>query len=53
MKMYVGVEVCVHRFLTLVPDGGERLVSCSSRFNLLEGYPSTIWIEAACISEPM
>jgi hypothetical protein len=32
MKMYWGVEVWFHTFLTSAPDGGEWSASCSSHF---------------------
>jgi len=39
MKMYWGVVVQLHTFLTLAPDGGEWSASCLSCFT-----PGTKWV---------
>jgi hypothetical protein len=44
MKMYWGVEVQLHGFLTLVLDGGEWSASHPGRFTPRERAPGTHWI---------
>jgi hypothetical protein len=39
MKIYAGVDVQTHVFLTLVLVGGELSASCSSRFTTRENAP--------------
>jgi len=36
MKTYGEVELCVHSFVTMPPDGGEFSASCSGRFAIGE-----------------
>jgi hypothetical protein len=44
MKVYGGVDVQVHVFLTLALVGSEWSVSCPGRFILGEGPPGTQWV---------
>jgi hypothetical protein len=44
MKVYWGVEVYFHAFLTLTIDGGEWLAPRSGRFTREETAPATHWI---------
>jgi hypothetical protein len=44
MKMYEGMEVQVHAFLTSELGGGEKSGSCLSYFTKKEKNPSTHWI---------
>jgi hypothetical protein len=37
MKMYGGVEVEIHTYLTLALDGGQRSASCPCHFTIKEG----------------
>jgi hypothetical protein len=45
VKMYGGVEVQIHVFLTSVLDGGKWSVSRPRRFTPGERAPGTQWIE--------
>jgi hypothetical protein len=44
MKVYWGVEVYFHSFLTSELDGGEWSASCRGRFPLREKAPGAHWI---------
>jgi hypothetical protein len=44
MKVYGGVDVQIHIFLTLALVGGEWSASCPSRFTPRETFPGTQWI---------
>jgi len=44
MKVYWGMEVYLHAFLTLALDGGEWSASCSSFYTPILRVPSTHWI---------
>jgi hypothetical protein len=44
MKVYWGVKVQRHAFLTSALDGGEWLASRPGRFTLRERAPATHWI---------
>jgi hypothetical protein len=43
MKVYEGVDVWIHIFLTSALAGGEWSVSCPGRFTPRESAPSTHW----------
>jgi hypothetical protein len=44
MKMYVGVKVYLHAFLTSALDGNEWSASHPGPFTLRERAPGTYWI---------
>jgi hypothetical protein len=44
MKMYGGVEVQLHAFLTFPLDGSEWSATCSGHFRPCERTPGTHWI---------
>jgi hypothetical protein len=44
MKMYWGVKVWIHTFLTSVLDGGTRSTSCPNHFNPRVRAPGIPWI---------
>jgi len=45
MKIYWGVVVQLHTFLTSALDGGEWSVKCSGTFTLMERAPGIHWLE--------
>jgi hypothetical protein len=50
LKIYRGMEIKPHTFLTLALDGGEQSVSCSGCFNLIVKAAGMHWIETCADS---
>jgi hypothetical protein len=53
MKIYGGVDVKIHVFLTLALVGGEWLASCPCRFIRKEIAPGTHWIRGCVDPRPV